>query len=236
MRAPSLGAVLATRQGSLLLALVCAALAALVLIVALRQFQTHVRRPLPQATVLVATGRIEPGMTGAQLAARHLYRSTPVVSTQLSAGAIGDAAQIATATASARIMPGQQLTTADFETIIGVDQAVPAGQRAVEISTSEAPGATDITQAGSRVDVWSRPTDGAAFLIVADVRVLKPATPTPVTLGNRSVGGDTLVLALPADTVRRVLSNAGSLYLALRPAVHHHTGGSAPTNRSGGHS
>jgi Flp pilus assembly protein CpaB len=239
MTAPSLAGVLATRQGSLLLALLCAVSAAAVLIFALDRFKTNVARPLPQATVLVSTGEIEKGMTGQQIAAHHLYKATPVTADQVTAGAIGNAAQIAGATASTNILPGQQLIGADFSTIVGVDQVLAPDQRAVEISVGQAPGATDITQSGSHVDIYavggtstvatgnagkgdglSGGTQGTAAEqpLATNVLVLKPATAAPVTIGNQSVSGGTLVLALKRSLVSTVINHNGALYLALRPS------------------
>jgi Flp pilus assembly protein CpaB len=220
MSAPSLGGVLATRQGSLLLALLCTVVAAAVLLLALTRFKANVSQPIPQATVLVATGEIEKGMTGVQIAREKLYKSTPVAVDQVAAGALSDASAITSSTASTDVLPGQQLTSADFGTISDVAQALKQNQRAVEISTSEAPGATDITQPGSRVDIYAK-VNGVEQIIAPDVLVLKPATATPVTIGNKTVPGSTLVLALDDPRVAGVINNASSgsnLYLALRPS------------------
>jgi len=217
MTAPSLGAVLATRQGSLLLALLCALMAAVVLVFALSRFKANVAKPIPQATVLVSTGEIQSGMDGAQIAARGLYKAMPVAVDQVSSGAIDNAAQIASATASTDILPGQQLTSSDFATISDVGQALKHGQRAVEIATSGATGATDITQPGSRVDLYAK-VGAYERVIASDVLVLKPATATPVEIGNHSVAGSTLVLALAGSEVPTVIQNASDLYLVLRPS------------------
>jgi Flp pilus assembly protein CpaB len=235
MSAPSLGGVLATRQGSLLLAVLCAVLAAAVFIVALGRVKSGVTRPIPQATVLIATGEIDTGMSGAQIAAQHLYKSTPVTATQVSAGALSDASQIAGATASANVLPGQQLTAADFGTVADVAQALKPDQRGVEVTISESPGAVDISQAGSRVDVYATgvasassstgsavtsPSAGApagAVLLATNVLVLKPATALPVRIGNTPVSGSSLVLAVSDGEVRSIITDSPNLYLALRP-------------------
>jgi Flp pilus assembly protein CpaB len=158
MNAPSLGGILATRQGSLALALVCAICAAGVLVFALGRYKTHVTQPTPQATVLIASGEIAKGTTGTEIAAQKLYRSVPVTAAQLSAGAIANAADLSGQTASTNILPGQQLTSSDFSSLAAVSLALHNGTRAIEISAAGAQGAVDITDPGSRVDVWGKPT------------------------------------------------------------------------------
>jgi Flp pilus assembly protein CpaB len=266
MSGPSLGSILATRQGSLVLALLCAVCAAGVLVFALGRYKSNVQQPVPQATVLVATGEIAKGTVGSEIAAKGLYKPTPVATTSVTPGALTDAAQLSSATASSDILPGQQLTSTDFSTIVNAGEVLKPNQRALEISVSGANGAVDITQPGSRVDIYlsgdtgspspsatgSPPASGGATkttvtsppastgatkttvigttgttasapatsrLLVSNVLVLKPATATPVTIGNQSVAGGTLVLALNNSQVPEMIANSGSLYLALRPST-----------------
>jgi Flp pilus assembly protein CpaB len=244
MSGPSLGSILATRQGSLMLALLCAVCAAGVLVFALGRYKSNVQQPVPQATVLVATGEIAKGTTGSEIAAKTLYKPTPVATTSVTPGAITDAAQLSSATASSDILPGQQLTSADFATIINVGEVLKPNQRALEISVGGANGAVDITQPSSRVDIYlsgasgdslatGRPTKtgvtgtagtaasvpATSKLLASNVLVLKPATATPVTIGNLPVPGSTLVLALNNSQVPEMIANSGSLYLALRPST-----------------
>ena len=245
MSGPSLAGILATRQGSLMLALVCAVCAAGVLIFALGRYKTNAVQPVPNTTVLVATGEINKGMTATQIAAEGLYKPETFTQSNVTAGAFTDASQLQGATASVDILPGTQLSPADFATIINVGQVLTPGQRGLEVSVGESPGATDITQPGSRVDIYStapansstangavtasaglsQSVPGGAQLIASNVLVLKPATATPVTIGNVPVPGSTLVLALANRLVASVITDSGSLYLALRPAVN-----PAPTN------
>ena len=246
MSTPSLGGLLATRQGSMLLALLCAVVAAGVLIFALGRFKAGVKQPVAQATVLIATREIPKGTPGDVLAASGYYKATPVLADQVSATALGNASAIAGQVARATILPGQQLTSGEFSPLSGVDEAIKPGYRAVEINIGEAPGAIDITQAGSRVDIYatgatsnvatatanssgssttvqtggSQATDGAGSggPIVSDVEILKPATAAPVSIGGTTVSGSTLVLELPVADVSEVIDQNGALYLALRPA------------------
>ena len=243
LAAPSLGGLLATRRGSLMLALVCALGAAIVLIFALGRYKASVQQPTPQATALVATGAIAKGTSGDLIAARRLYKSTPFTATQLSPGAIANAAQLAGVTAHTNILPGQQLTTADFSSLTGVDETLSPGQRAVALSIGESPGITDALLAGEHVDVYwvasssggssstgatgssassgsgGASTNGKLVLLDPDVEVIKPATPTPVTAGGQAITGSSMVLRLAKGQVAQTIlaDQTGSLYLSLRP-------------------
>ncbi|MBV9820225.1 MAG: hypothetical protein JOZ07_17990 [Solirubrobacterales bacterium] len=222
LTAPSLGGLLTTRRGSAILAVLCAVCAGGILLFAMSRYRASVQQPTPQATVLVAMREIPKGTPGNRIAQLNLYRSTPVVAAQLSAGAISDAGQLAGATASTNIVPGQQLTSADFSAQSGVDTTLAPDQRAVEVTISESPGATDVTEAGDHVDIYRAAGSGNARSgqapIATDVKVIKPASPTPVRVGNRVVTGSSMVLALGTGQVGPVIENANGLYLALRPS------------------
>jgi Flp pilus assembly protein CpaB len=220
---PSLGGLLATRQGSLTLALLCAVCAAGVLMFALGRYKTSLKPTVQQATVLVSTGEIHKGTTGQQIAAEQLYKSTPVVSTQVAPGALSDAASLAGETAATDILPGQQLVTSDFTALVGLDQTLAANQRAVAVSIGESPGITDALQAGNRVDVYSlfTPKGGTPELVLLNpnAEVLKAATPVPVKSGSQTITGSSMLLALNDNKANQVIFSAlqGSLYLSLRP-------------------
>jgi Flp pilus assembly protein CpaB len=220
---PSLGGLLATRQGSLTLALLCAVCAAGVLMFALGRYKTGLKPTVQQATVLVSSGEIHKGTTGQEIAAQHLYKSTPVVSTQIAPGALNDAASLAGQTARVDILPGQQLVTSDFSVLVGLDQTLAKNQRAVAVSIAESPGITDALQAGNRVDVYSMftPKSGTPELLLLNpnAEVLKPATPVAVRSGSQTITGSSMLLALDDNKASQVIFAAlqGSLYLSLRP-------------------
>jgi Flp pilus assembly protein CpaB len=226
---PSIGGMLATRQGSLTLALLCAALAAGILMVALGRYRTGLHTTTKQATVLVATGEIRKGTPGQTIAAEKLYKSMPVVSSQLAVGAISNSSALAGVTAQADILPGQQLAASQFAAAAGVTGLLTPNQRAVAISIDEAHGATDILQGGDHVDVYSSfgvksadgsTTDTVEILLDPNALVIKPASATPTTAGGKSITGSSLVLAIPSTKVSQVTFAAdnGKLYLALRPS------------------
>ncbi|HLH65639.1 MAG TPA: Flp pilus assembly protein CpaB [Solirubrobacteraceae bacterium] len=224
---PSLGGLLATRQGSLLVALLCAICAAVLIFVSLSRYKAQVRTPPPQATVLVATSEIPKGTTGATMAAEKLYAVTPVTASQITPGAISDAAALANATAQTTILPGQQLTAADFAAAGDVASTLLPNQRAISVTIDEAHGDTDVLQPGDHVDIYAtfsvaRHGQSAVptmVLLVPDALVIKPASAVPVHVGATTVTGSSLVLAVSAAQAPEVgfAADNGKLFLALRP-------------------
>jgi Flp pilus assembly protein CpaB len=219
---PSLGGLIATRQGSLTLALLCAVCAAGILMFALGRYKTGLKPTIQQATVLVATGEIRKGTSGSTIASEQLYKSTPIVSTQLAAGAISNASALVGETVQADILPGQQLIASDFAAIVGVAGSLAPNQRAVSVSIDEAHGDTDVLQPGSRVDVYSTFTINgkpSILLLVPDALVIKPASATPARAGGTLITGASLVLAVTSAQASEVAfaSDNGKLFLSLRP-------------------
>jgi Flp pilus assembly protein CpaB len=155
MARPSLGGLMATRQGAMMLALLCAVCAAGILVFALGKYKSGLKTVSQQATVLVATGNIPRGAQGSSLAARGLYKATPVVASQIAPGALSDAAYLQGKTAATTILPGQQLSAADFTGVVGVTGLLTPNQRAISLAISESPGDNDVLLPGDRVDVYT---------------------------------------------------------------------------------
>ena len=223
MSRPSLGGMLATRKGSLTLALLCAVVAAGLLVFALGRYRHNVQAVTKQATVLVATGNIPKGTAGSTIAARGLFRAMPVVATQLTPGAISDASLLAGKVVATKVLPGQQLTLADFTGVAGVTGLLAPDQRAVSIAIDEAHGNTDVLQPGDRVDVYATLSAGnkatpSVLLLASNIQVIKIAGSSTV-VGGQAVAGGSLVLAVSSSQVPEVdlAASQGSLYLALRP-------------------
>jgi Flp pilus assembly protein CpaB len=196
MARPSLGGMLATRQGALVLALVCAACAAGIVLFALGQYKTAQTTPQTvQATVLVATAEITKGTSGDVVASRGLYKSTPIVASQVTPGALSDASLLAGKVASANVLPGQQLTAADFTGVTSVSGLLTPSQRAITLTISESPGATDVLQAGDHVDVYAE-IDGNVVLMAQNIQVIKPSGATVTA----AAGQTSSAAATPAGT------------------------------------
>jgi Flp pilus assembly protein CpaB len=226
---PSLGGMLATRQGALVLALICAASAAGILMFALGQYKTGLKTPTLQATALVATAQITTGTSGDVVASRGLYKSTPIVASQLAPGAISDASMLTGKVASVNILPGQQLTVADFSGVTGVSGLLTPGQRAVAISITESPGATDVLQPGDRVDVYETAKPGAPIVLMGqNIQVIKQsgATVSAGTPGSAS--------AAPASNSAGSSSSGGSASSSTTGSSSSTGGAASPSTVSGG--
>jgi Flp pilus assembly protein CpaB len=143
----------------------------------------------------------------------------PITSTQLAPGAISDASLLTGKVAAANILPGQQLTLADFSGVSGVSGTLAPNMRAVSISVGAANGDSAVVAAGDHVDIYNLMTaltkaqDGTpsttVFLLASNVQVLK----------SPGASGGVLVLAVTARQAPELdwaVAN-GSLYLSLRP-------------------
>jgi pilus assembly protein CpaB len=203
--------------------------AAAILLFAMGQYRHSVQSATKQDTVLVATGEIPKGTTGDAIAAQRRFKSTPIIATQVSAGALSDAAFVQGKVAVSDILPGQQLTAADFSAPTGVLGQLAPDQRAMSVAIDEEHGDTDVVQAGDHVDIYGEFTVNGApevGLLFPDVLVLKPAGATAgsTTAGSTGASGATtgtsLVLALSTSQVPALAYavDNGKLWLALRPA------------------
>jgi Flp pilus assembly protein CpaB len=211
--------MLATRQGALVLALLCAVCAAGILIFALGQYKTGLKSSTQtvQATVLVATAQIPQGTAGNVVAARGLYKSTPIVAGQLQPGALSDASTLAGKVATTNILPGQQLTAADFSGPTGVTGLLTPDQRALTLTISESPGATDILQAGARVDIYA--TFGAKMVLLdSNIEVVKPAGATASTSTGSAQPAPAAATGASGSSASSASTTAGSSPATAAPA------------------
>jgi pilus assembly protein CpaB len=220
---PSFGGMLASRQGALLLAFLCAVAAAGLVLVALSNYRQNLVATNKQATVLVAAGEIQKGTSGQAITARLLYKATPVLATQVTPGALSDPGLLAGKIAQTAILPGQQLTLADFTAVPGVAGQLQPGQRAVSVSIDEAHGDTDVLQAGDRVDLYGSFTqtgNPVLSLLVPDALVIKPSGAAPVSSGRTAVSGSSMVLAVSSAQAAEIAfaSDNAKLWVLLRPA------------------
>jgi Flp pilus assembly protein CpaB len=212
---PGLGGLLATRQGAITLAVVCALIATAILIFAIGKYRHAVSGPARQATVLVATSVIQKGTPAEQIASRHFYKVTPILVSQISRGAIVDAASLTGKIAASNILPGQQLTAADFTTgPAGVSAELTATERAISVNVDAAHG-TGVLEVGDRVDVYgslAAPTPVVSLLVPNAVVLGAPGAPAAGSSGNTVLLGVSMQLS---PRVMWVVDN-GKLWLELR--------------------
>ena len=102
--------LLATRRGTILVAAICAAIAAGILVFAMQSYRHHVVAENNPETVFVANALIQKGTSGDAIAAQQLFKPASVAGKQVASGAIADASVLRGKVATADIYPGQQLT------------------------------------------------------------------------------------------------------------------------------
>jgi pilus assembly protein CpaB len=224
MARPSFGGLLATRKGALTLALVCAVAAAGILVFALGRYRNNLQTVTKQATVLVATGNIAKGTSADAIAAQGLYKSMPIVASQLAVGAISDASLLTGKVVSTNVLPGQQLTLSDFTSVAGVPGILAPDQRAVSVSIDEFHGDTDVLLPGDRVDIYAtlsgaNKVGSAMYLLMPNIQVLK-VSGAPTVIGGQPVTGGAVVLLVNSHQAPAiyVAASQGALYFTLRPA------------------
>ena len=217
----------ASRRGAVALAAACAFAAGVILLVALSQYKSSVSLADKQETVLVATGTIQKGTSGSLIAQERLYKPTPVLVKNLAAGALTNAAALRGEVAVQDILPGQQLTAADFAAnTSGVVGQLTPNQRALSVQLDPQHGLVGELQPGDHVDVYgdfggnagSTSSSGAVVkLIIPDALVLRtPGASSGVSSGGQS---GTVVLAINNSQVGTLAYAAenGKVWLALRP-------------------
>jgi Flp pilus assembly protein CpaB len=225
---PSLRGLLATRRGSLALALSCALVAAGLLLLAMSQYRHAVAGSAKQSTVLVSTAEIQKGSSANAIAAQHLYKVVPVLGSQMSPNAISNAGALVGRVAANTILPGEQLTAADFtlptSASAGASALLAPTQRAISVTLDEEHGLTDVLQTGDQVDIYggfdvqlrgsSQGPHQLVRLLIPDATVLK----APGTSGSAQSGN--IVLAIESQQVAALAYAAdnGKVWLVLRPA------------------
>jgi Flp pilus assembly protein CpaB len=223
--------LLSTRQGTLGLAV----LAGLLAIAALLTFMSGYKRNLDQGaqpvTVLVAKGELPKGSSGDLIAKKGLFQATGFKRDQVEEGAITDPASLRGQIAVKEIVPGQQLTTADFaKPSDPVLSKLSEDQRAISIPLDTAHGMIEEVHAGDHVDVYAGfqiQPDGAGRprpvlrVLLDDVEVLKApaANVKGQGLGAGGMQTQNVVLRVRAEDAPGLafsLDN-GKVWLVLRP-------------------
>jgi pilus assembly protein CpaB len=219
---------LATRRGTILVAIACAIVAAAILIFAMQSYRHSVNTEGNQETVLVASGLIQKGTAGNAIASEQLFKSSSIVAKQVSAGAIADTAQLRGKVAATDIYPGQQLTAADFAASGGLAAQLAPDQRAVTVPVDSARGMVGQVHTGDHVDVYVGFDERGRLapvvrLLMSDVPVLKAGS--EASSGGLAGGGaqsqQTNVTLNVTETQAGPLAfsaDNGKLWLVLRPA------------------
>jgi len=231
--------LLSTRQGTLGLAVLAGLLAIATLLAFMSGYKRNLDEGAQPVTVLVAKGEMPKGSSGDLIAKKGLFQATGFKRDQVEEGAITDPASLRGLVAVRELVPGQQLTTADFaKPTDPVLSKLGDDQRAISIPLDTAHGMIGDVQAGDHVDVYSGfqvQPDGAAKpravlrVLLQDVEVLKvPAAADK----NKGLAGGTsqtqnVVLRVRDQDAPGLAFSAdnGKVWLALRAQA----GATSPT-------
>ena len=191
-------------------------LAAILLIVYLDRYRARVSSENAPTPTLVANRLIPKGTPGAVAGSNNMYTATTVRARDVKVGAVTDAAYLQGRAASVDILPGTQITAADFSaTDTGsVKSQLEGTERGISISMDSVRGSMSQVQAGDHVDIYTG-VAGIVKLFKPNVKVLAiPSQPGPSGGGNLVLQIDTREaadFAYAADNTQ--------LWFVLRPVV-----------------
>jgi Flp pilus assembly protein CpaB len=209
--------LLATRNGTALVAGLSTVVAAGILLVAASSYRHSVDTKSQPETVFVASSLIQKGTPGDVISSGGMFRSQRLLTKEVATGAIANAAAIHGKVAVTDIQPGQQLTLSDFANGGGYASQLAPNQRAMSIALDTSHGLNGVVHAGDRVDVYAGigaaggggTSAGAVLkLLIPNVLVLGLAQGSGGGLGGASVNAE-------SDIVLRVdVADAGTLAFA----------------------
>jgi Flp pilus assembly protein CpaB len=223
--------MLSTRQGTLGLAVITGLLAVAALLAFMRGYKRNLDEGAQPVTVLVAKGTLPKGSSGDLIAKKGLFQATGFKREQVEDGAITDPASLRGVVAVKEIVPGQQLTTADFaKPSDPVLSKLGDNERAVSVPLDSAHGLIGNVHAGDRVDVYAGfevQPDGAGRphpvlrVLLQDVEVLKaPAADQKAGgLGGSASQTQNVVLRVRDNDAPQLAFSAdnGKVWIVLRP-------------------
>jgi Flp pilus assembly protein CpaB len=206
-----------TRQGTLVLGVVAAVLAAIALIAYLNHYRSSVNSGTVPVAVLVAKPLIPKGTTGDAVGSKGLYQVTNIPQKEVQAGAFTSPASLTGRVALKDIYPGQQLTESDFGSApTGLTGQLPRTLRAVTVALDSPSQVGGQISAGDYVDVWAlinvqrgSQTVPVAHQILQRMYVLNSGSNGNVTLRATPNQAGELAFASQNDKI----------WLALRPAI-----------------
>ena len=231
-RGPRRGGLLATRQGTILVAVGAAILAASVLFLFISNYRDSVANKGEAARVLVASQLIQKGSSGDVLAGERMFRVATVRVDQLRPGAITDPAVLEQRVTSKDILPGQQLVGTDFTVAGGgLPDRLGGSQRAMAVEADAVHGLTGPLRVGDRVDVLAGfGTDSAGVgipvvkKVLDDALVLRVGKAKGAKTGGGAAGGGVergVVIRVPAKLAAHLAlaSDVGNIWLVARPGA-----------------
>jgi Flp pilus assembly protein CpaB len=215
--------LLATRRGNVIVAVAAAILAAILLLVYLNGYRTSLDSAASPTPVLVAKRLIAKGTPAAVLGSQSAYELTTLAREHTKTGAVADPDLLEGRIAVRDILPGQQLTVADFTatTTTAVATKITGAERAISVPADPQRGLIGHIAVGDYVDVYvSMESERGTIvsLLLANVKVLAAAgAPSGGVAGG---GGATYyVLKVPSGDAGRFAyaSDEGTIWFVARP-------------------
>lgn len=203
-----------TRQGTILLGVIAAVIAAIALLVYLNQYRSGATTTVG---VLVAKKTIPSGMSGDVLAkSTGFYTVAQISKDNVENGAITDSSTLSGQVALADINPNSQLTADQFGPGGGIAQQLGPNERAVVISLGTAQEVGGQIGPGSHVDFWvTENAQGAGGVTRAVAKLLFPDM-----LVLAVSGGNVTLQASPRQSGQIIFASTNaSIWLALRPTI-----------------
>jgi Flp pilus assembly protein CpaB len=203
-----------TRQGTILLGVVAAVLAAIALIVYLNQYRNNLSKTAGFATVLIAARPIAANTQGNAIASSNLVKAAQVKQSDLQTGAITASSELQNKIATTNIAAGDQLTTADFtssNTGTSVAGYLAKGQRAVVVPLDSPGEVGGQVTPGSQVDVYALVTPSNGNPYVREIL-------QNMTVMNSDSGGNVTLQATPEEAGKLIYASGNDkIWLTLRP-------------------
>ncbi|MGZ4355552.1 MAG: Flp pilus assembly protein CpaB [Gaiellaceae bacterium] len=205
-----------TRQGTILLGVIAAIIAAIALVVYLNHYRSSVSPP--PVSVLVAKKTIPKGTSGDILAkSTSFYEVTQLPKNQVLSGAITDSSTLAGQVALTDINPNSQLTADQFGAASGVQYQLGPNQRAVVVDLGSPQSVGGQIGAGSLVDVWVTSSGQASNGVSQPIAKLLFQNTYVLGINGANV---TLRAATPRQAGQLIYASSNDvIWLVLRPTI-----------------
>lgn len=197
-------------------------LAAILLIVYLDRYRARVSSENAPTPTLVANRLIPKGTPGTVAGSSGMYTATTLPKKEVKVGAVTDASYLSGRAAAVDILPGTQITAADFSAADTgfVKSQIRGSERAISVSVDGVHGSLSQLQAGDAIDLYvatggREGGQGLVKLFEPNVKVL--AIPA---VGGPS-GGSNLILKVDTRDAAKFAYAADNtqFYFVLRPVV-----------------
>ena len=196
-------------------------LAAILLIVYLDRYRARVASENAPTPALVANRLIPKGTPGVIAGSASMYTATTLPAKEVKVGAITDASYLNGRAAAVDILPGAQITAADFAASDTgfVKSQITGAERAISISIDNVHGSLSQLQSGDAIDLYvalgGSGGQSLVRLFEPNVKVLAvPGQPGP------SGGGNLILRINTADAARfAYAADNTQFYFVLRPVV-----------------